>query len=81
MNDVARFLAVLMEDLAAGHLPVVEASAQANLAGKLAKLIELRLRYGQLELKGGGRDIELFETVDKMLGTRVPRPAATPNGV
>ncbi len=68
-----------MEDLAAGHLPVVEASAQANLAGKLAKLIELRLRYGQLELKGGGRDIELFECVDKMIGSRVPRPA--PAGV
>lgn len=69
-----------MQDLAAGGLSVAEAQAQANLAGKLVRWVELRLRYGQMDALLGARDVKLFEEIGKLAGVPVPPPDPAGNG-
>lgn len=53
-------MSAIMSDLLAGSVTPQIANATCNAGGKLLKMVELNLKYGQTQMEGGMKNLQLI---------------------
>jgi hypothetical protein len=58
-HQFSALMSAIMSDLLSGAVTPGVANATCNAGGKLLKMVELNLKYGQAQLEGGMKNLQL----------------------
>jgi hypothetical protein len=58
-HQFSALMSAIMSDLLSGSVTPAIANASCNAGGKLLKMVELQMKYGQTQVEGGMKNLQL----------------------